>query len=152
MQQIIIRGGDTLYAQCQLIDDAGVPVSLADLGVTAQLIDRSGNIAHTFGITIENESQGRYSLNNLNTSTLLLQKYSLQISYQLCASTISATVIELNVVKRIISDSLRFANVGSVIGNTSVLVTVPPCEVVQGVFMPLGSSSLITSDNELFLI
>lgn len=153
MQQLSIRLGDTLYATCQLTDSNGSPVLLDDVTITAQLIDRSCVVVHTFGITIEDSAAGSYFIDKFDTSTLSAQKYTLQISYNQCGSIVSAVAIELNVSKRLVNEPVIFAQVAALIGNTAIRLAIPPCEIiVESTFIPLGSTSLITSDGQLFLV
>lgn len=131
MQQLSIRRGDTFYAACQLVDQFGEGQPITGVTIAASLLDRGGNTAHEFSITVLNDNQGTYGLNELDTSSIPPALYTLQISYQVEGVTVSSTVFELNVAKRLVDDQVRFAQVGSVIGNTRVLITLPatPSEV-----------------------
>lgn len=129
MQQLSIRRGDIFFAACQLVDEFDAAAPITGLVVQARLLDRGGNIAHTFGITVLNENQGLYGLNELDTAIIPPALYTLQINYLRNGVKISTTAFELNVAKLITAEPVRFAQVGSIIGNTRVLITVPASEL-----------------------
>lgn len=134
MQQLSIRRGDTLYAECQLVDQFGAGQSLVGTQVQAKLIDRGGYEAHNFEIITIFENQGKYALAELNTSSIPKALYTLQISYVRNGATISNTAFELNVCKHLSKEPVRFAQLVSVIGNTRVLITFPAAPANQNVW------------------
>lgn len=125
MQQLSIKRGDTLYAECQLVDEFGAGQSLVGIYVQAKLVDRGGFEAHSFEVIRIFESQGKYALAEFNTGSIPQALYTIQISYIKNGATISNTAFELNVCKQMGKESGRFAQLVSLIGNTRVLVTVP---------------------------
>lgn len=125
MQQLTIKRGDTLYVECQLVDEFGAGQSLSGIHVQAKLLDRGGNEAHSFGITTIFESQGKYALAEFNTGSIPKALYTLEISYIRNGATMSNTAFELNVCKQMGKEPVRFAQLVSVIGNTRVLITAP---------------------------
>lgn len=125
MQQLSIRRGDTFYAKCQLVDNLGQALPITGMTVQASLIDKGGNVARELTTTVLNENEGSYALDPFETSTIPPALYVLQVVYRKSGIKISNTAFELRISKLIVKEPVRFAQVGSVFGNTRVLITLP---------------------------
>lgn len=129
MQQLSIKRGDTFYADCQLVDEFGIGSPISGMQVNASLVDRGGNTALVLTTQVLNDNEGKFALAQFDTSTIPPALYTLEIGYTKDGATISSTSFELLISKRVINEPLRFAQVGSVIGNTRVLITVPASDI-----------------------
>lgn len=129
MQQLSIKRGDTFYAECQLVDEFGVGSPISGMLVHARLVDLGGNTAKDITTQVLNDNEGKFALTTFDTSTIPAALYTLQISYSINGSTVSSTAFELLISKSVIKEPVRFAQVGSVIGNTRVLITVPATQL-----------------------
>lgn len=129
MQQLSIRRGDTFYAECQLVDEFGAGAPITGMVVSARLVDRGGNVAKTLATQVLNDNEGKFALSKFETTTIPAALYTLEINYSINGTTVTSTAFELMVSKAVIKEPVRFAQVGSVIGNTRVVITVPATDI-----------------------
>lgn len=125
MQRLSIKRGDTFYAECQLVDAFGTGKAIAGMTIAASLIDRGGNLAHTFSVQIINEPEGMFALNATDTAPLPPALYVLQLQYTLTSAdnfVVGCQPVELLIADQI-NEASRAAVLASALGKTRILLT-----------------------------
>lgn len=121
MQQLSIKRGDTLYAECQLVDEFGAGLSVSDISIVATLFDRADNAVVNFDVTKIDANVGKYTL-SLATTDIAPSLYRLEITYTRSAHVYSNNACDFLITKTAV-DNNRSAIFNSLLGTTKFVLT-----------------------------
>lgn len=120
MNNLTIKRGDTLYATAQFCDAVGVGQSLAGFTIKALLVDAGGYVAYTFDTALINAATGDFELVAVNTNSLPVAQYRLNLSYSKNDVVQSGVSVGLNIVKNYLEMPLRYVQLDSFDGITKL--------------------------------